>query len=66
MHLTLVVLPALLLQDGWTALMRASVSGHKECVNVLLDMGAEVNMQDKVSGYMQCSMLPESPVVNED
>ena len=34
--------------------MRASVSGHKECVKVLLDMGAEVNMQDKVSGVMHC------------
>ena len=36
-------------QYGWTALMRASESGHVECVTVLLDRGAEVNMQDEVS-----------------
>ena len=36
-------------QGGWTALMGASGLGHVECVTVLLDRGAEVNMQDKVS-----------------
>ena len=36
-------------QGGWTALMKASESGHVERVTVLLDRGAEVNMQDKVS-----------------
>ena len=36
-------------QYGWTALMVASESGHVECVTVLLDRGAEVNMQNKVS-----------------
>ena len=36
-------------QGGGTALMRASASGHMECVTVLLDRGAEVNMQNKVS-----------------
>ena len=41
MHLTL--------QKEWTALMRASVTGKAECVKVLLDRGAEVNMQDNVS-----------------
>ena len=29
--------------------MRASFWGHKECVKVLLDRGALVNMQNKVS-----------------
>ena len=32
--------------------MKASAAGRVECVNVLLDRGAEVNMQDKVSGVM--------------
>ena len=32
-----------------TALMKASESGHMECVKVLLDRGADVNMQDMVS-----------------
>ena len=36
-------------QGGVTALMTASGWGHMECVTVLLDRGAEVNMQDKVS-----------------
>ena len=36
-------------QDGETALMKASWWGRMECVTVLLDRGAEVNMQDKVS-----------------
>ena len=40
------------LQDGWTALMRASVTGKVECMKVLLDMGSEVNMQDDVSGVI--------------
>ena len=37
------------LQDRWTALMWASGTGEMECVKVLLDRGAEVNMQSKVS-----------------
>ena len=38
------------LQNGWTALMMASKAGHIECVQVLLDKGADVNMQTWVSG----------------
>ena len=40
------------LQRGWTALMMASKAGHMECVQVLLDKGADGNMQDKVSGVI--------------
>ena len=36
-------------QDGWTALMMASEAGQVEGVKVLLDRGAEVNMQNKVN-----------------
>ena len=36
-------------QNGWTALMKASGSGHMEYVKELLDTGEEVNMQDTVS-----------------
>ena len=32
--------------------MRASVREHMECVWLLLDMGAEVNMRNKVSGVI--------------
>ena len=37
---------------GKTALMRASVAGHMECVKVLLNKGAEVNIQDQVNGVI--------------
>ena len=36
-------------QDGHTALMYASQNGHKEFVKLLLDHGADTNMQDNVS-----------------
>ena len=45
------------LQYGKTALMIASVAGKVECVKVLLDKGAEVNMQDEVSG-VEVNPLP--------
>ena len=40
------------LQWGETALMLASKAGKVECVKVLLDRGAEINMQHKVSGII--------------
>ena len=39
------------LQDGKTALMRASVMGNLECVKGLIENGAQVNVQDKVSAF---------------
>eukprot|EP00731_Ephydatia_muelleri_P005630 Em0002g1806a len=51
-------------KDRWTALMLASMEGHMECVKVLLDNGAEINIQDKEgwttlmkssrAGHMEC------------
>ena len=39
------------LQDGRTTLWKASEAGYTECVKMLLNEGARVNMQDKgVSG----------------
>ena len=32
--------------------MKASEAGHIQCVQLLLDKGADVNMQDKVSGVI--------------
>ena len=32
--------------------MMASLAGHMECVQVLLDKGADANMQNKVSGVI--------------
>ena len=37
------------LQVPWTPLMWASYNGHTECVKVLLERGAQVNMQNEVS-----------------
>ena len=39
------------LQGGGTALMKASEREHMECVNVLLDKGAQVNIQNNVSSF---------------
>ena len=36
-------------QGGNTALIKASTYGHVECVKVLLDRGAQANLQAKVS-----------------
>ena len=38
------------LQDGWTAVMLAAFKGHESTVGLLLDRGADVEAQDKVSG----------------
>ena len=35
-------------QDGWTALMLASDSGHTDVVQLLLSSGAQVDLQDGV------------------
>ena len=40
------------LQFEGTALMTASQAGHMECVQMLLDKGADVNMQNEVSGVI--------------
>ena len=58
------------LQDG-TALMKASEAGHIECVQVLLNKGADVNMQIGVSGVIiHCvhamQHVSRAQVVNED
>lgn len=39
---------SLVLQDGRTPLMRMSLEGSIECVEILLDRGAQTNQQDKV------------------
>ena len=55
MYLTLVVLHDdlhLSLQDGRTALMMAYDSGHMECAKMLVDKGAQVNVEKKVSGVI--------------
>ena len=43
------VLVLLVLQDNRTALMFAAGNGSVEVVKILLDKGADVNIQDKVS-----------------
>ena len=39
------------LQDGWSPLMEAISRGNVECLQLLLDKGADVNRQDKVSSF---------------
>ena len=40
------------LQWRCTALINASKAGQVECVKMLLDRGAEINMQNQVSGVI--------------
>ena len=59
------------LQDGWTALMVASQKGQVAGVTMLLDRGAKINMQKKVTGVIiHCvdamQHVPESTVVDDD
>lgn len=37
-----------LLQDGWSAILLASVKGHAEVVSLLIGANANVNTPDKV------------------
>ena len=39
-------------QGGWTALMNASEKGHKDIAKLLMDKGADLNIQDNVSAPM--------------
>ena len=38
------------LQDGWSPLMTASEHGHQEIPRLLIEQGANLNLQNKVSG----------------
>ncbi len=40
-----------LLQNGMTGLMHACVNKHTRCVSSLLELDADVNLQDKVCMY---------------
>ena len=44
--------PPLDKQNGWTALITASLEGHVESVNVLLAAGANKEAKDKVSAWV--------------
>ncbi len=48
-----VVLGDYLMQDGWTPLHAASLNGHRETVEVLVDHSADVNAREKVYNCMQ-------------
>ena len=47
-------------QDGWTALMEASFSGHTDVVHALLSGGAQPDLQYKVSTVYLCAIV-QSP-----
>ena len=45
------------MQDGITPLHRASFNGHKEIVELLLTLGASVDLLDTVT--LQANLLPK-------
>ena len=42
------------LQEGWTALMAAANNGRYGVVDILLQRGANPDMQDQVSSFSPC------------
>lgn len=56
MFVILIIL-VLALQDGLTALMVAAQEGHTEIVRVLLQSGAAVNVQNKVTTKIELILL---------
>ena len=51
----------LLPQNGWTALICASVNGHANIVEKLLAAGADPNYQDYVRNFVTRVMLSHVP-----
>ena len=41
------------LQEGWTALMKASSERHDDCVKISLNKGVNINQKNKVSAVSQ-------------
>ena len=52
---TCIILPP---QDGLTALMLATLKGHSETVSVLVQHGADLNVQNKVHEDTLLQLLP--------
>ncbi len=50
--ITIVLVLCIIYQDGGTALMYASQKGHKEVVKLLLDHGADKDLQNKKVGII--------------
>ena len=50
-------------QYGQTSLMKASARGHVGCVQLLLDRGAQANLQNKVSVVQSHVPLCEEGIV---
>ena len=42
------------LKDGVSAIILAAVDGDEEAVKILIDSGADVNLKNKVSYYVNC------------
>ena len=46
-----------MVQDGWTSLIWACDYGHLDIVNVLIDIGADVNDKNNVSSNLLSLLL---------
>ena len=48
---------SVILQDGYSALMLAANFGHAECVRVLVEAGADVNSESRVSACVIACLM---------
>ena len=53
----------IIVQDKWTPLMMASQNGHVDVVNVLLQHGASVHLQNKVNLHPLTFLFIKAPII---
>ena len=51
------LISSLLLQGGFTALMRANYNGHLDIVRTLLEGGGDINAKDNVRNLLMMMMI---------
>ena len=53
----------IMVQNRWTPLMIASQNGHVDVVNVLLQHGSSVHLQNKVNLHLLTFLFIKSPII---
>ena len=53
----------IIVQNKWTPLMIASQNGHVDVVNVVLQHGASVHLQNKVNLHLLTFLFIKAPII---